>query len=135
MPSKNENLKISTKTNKLSNINKTNKLSNINKTNKLNKKSKLNKVNKLNKTSKLNETSKLNKVNDKKIMMKNIKKQNGGDIISATRDVFNSMNELGRSILNEMHAIVNIQADINNVSQQTSLPSVNSPPNFKDPRL
>ena len=64
------------------------------------------------------------------------KKQKGGtDVITASVDVVNSMVDLGKSIFNEIHSIVNINSDINNVSRETSVPTVSGPRNFNEPSL
>jgi len=55
-----------------------------------------------------------------KIIKKN-KKQLGGDVISASIDLINSFEVLGKSIYNELYSIKNIQSDINNVGQTTKL--------------
>ena len=57
-----------------------------------------------------------------KIIKKN-KKQLGGDIISASIDLINSFEVLGKSIYNELYSIQHIQSDINNVGQTTKLSS------------
>ena len=87
---------------------------------------KLNKINK----KKINNSNKYNKYIKSKIIQKG-----GVDIISASGDVINSMVDLGKSIFTEIHSIVNIQSDINNVSQQTAIPTTQGPPQFNQPKL
>jgi len=68
--------------------------------------------------------------------MKSKRKQKGGEnIIQATSDLISSMVDLGKSIFLEMDSIVNISSQINSVSQQTSLPTVQSPPPVNTPNL
>lgn len=65
------------------------------------------------------------------------RKQKGGseDIVKASVDLVSSMVTLGKSIFTEIYSITNIQNDINNVSRETSIPPINSPPKFNAPNL
>jgi len=81
------------------------------------------KIKKQNKTKKEIKTKKQNN------------KQNGGDIISASTDVVKSMVDLGKSIFTSIDSIVNIGSQIDNVSKQTALPSVQGPPKFNRPNI
>ena len=73
--------------------------------------------------------------------IKNLKKNNnlqkGGNVITASVDVVNSITSLGKSIFGEIKAITNIQSDINNAaSPKQGTPNVISgPPTFKAPKL
>ena len=84
----------------------------------------------MNKIKKQIKTKKENKKKDNKT-----KKQNGGDIISASTDVVKSMVDLGKSIFTSIDSIVNIGSQIDSVSKQTALPTVQGPPQFNRPNI
>ena len=75
-------------------------------------------------------------MNDKKFKkIRNLQK--GGNVISASVDVVNSMTSLGKSIFGEIKAITNIQSDINNATtpKQGTPNVISGPPPFNPPKL
>jgi hypothetical protein len=90
-------------------------------------------MNKIKKQNKIKDKIK-DKKKDKKKEIKT-KKQNGGDIISASTDVVKSMVDLGKSIFTSIDSIVNIGSQIDSVSKQTALPTVQGPPQFNRPNI
>ena len=69
-------------------------------------------------------------------MKKNKKNQLGGSVISAMRDLTNSMNELGRNIFNEVQLITNISTEINNAASSKAIPNqIDGPPSYDGPRI
>lgn len=67
----------------------------------------------------------------------NKKKQNGGDVISASTDLINSMISLGNSIFFEIDAITHINQQLNNgVVPAPGVPNtLSGPPPFTAPQL
>lgn len=77
------------------------------------------------------------KVKDQKKTKKtNLRIQEGGNVIQASIDLINSLQDLGKSIFTEINAITNISSDINTVAasqKNTPNDSISGPPSFKAP--
>ena len=83
----------------------------------------------------------IKKMNEQK---KKSKLQKGGDlggatknVISATLDIFSSMNKLGKSIYTEINEITNIPSQLNSgTSSSKGVPNqINGPPSFSAPTM
>jgi hypothetical protein len=72
----------------------------------------------------------------KKTKKTNLRIQEGGNVIRASIDLINSLQDLGKSIFTEINAITNISSDINTVAasqKNTPNDSISGPPSFKAP--